>query len=177
MRLPTIAPSAVNTRRRLGGRLGRVSEVVGRKCRVGGPPSRRSRFGATAFTWPAEPKLTLASGRRERRLAEGEGFEPPERFPVQRFSRPPVSTTHTSLRTWMAGPLHPANRPVPRGHFVVPIVSVVLIVRPPLHPAPTLFSPSPRNRAGPWAGRRSRPLAARFRGSRSMSGRPRGPIR
>jgi Arc/MetJ family transcription regulator len=32
-------------------------------------------------------------------VAEGEGFEPPVRFPVQRFSRPPVSTTHTSLRT------------------------------------------------------------------------------
>jgi hypothetical protein len=25
----------------------------------------------------------------ERRLAEGEGFEPPVRFPAQRFSRPP----------------------------------------------------------------------------------------
>ena len=32
-------------------------------------------------------------------LAEGEGFEPPVPFRVQRFSRPPVSTTHTSLRT------------------------------------------------------------------------------
>ena len=32
------------------------------------------------------------------RLAEGEGFEPPVPFRVQRFSRPPVSTTHTSLR-------------------------------------------------------------------------------
>ena len=31
-------------------------------------------------------------------VAEGEGFEPPVRFPAQRFSRPPVSTTHTSLR-------------------------------------------------------------------------------
>ena len=31
-------------------------------------------------------------------LAEGEGFEPPVPFRVQRFSRPPVSTTHTSLR-------------------------------------------------------------------------------
>jgi hypothetical protein len=31
-------------------------------------------------------------------VAEGEGFEPPVPFPVQRFSRPPVSTTHTSLR-------------------------------------------------------------------------------
>jgi hypothetical protein len=32
-------------------------------------------------------------------MAEGEGFEPPVRFPVQWFSRPPVSTAHASLRT------------------------------------------------------------------------------
>ncbi len=31
-------------------------------------------------------------------MAEGEGFEPPVRFPVQWFSRPPVSTAHTTLR-------------------------------------------------------------------------------
>jgi hypothetical protein len=31
-------------------------------------------------------------------LAEGEGFEPPLPFRVKRFSRPPVSTAHTSLR-------------------------------------------------------------------------------
>jgi hypothetical protein len=31
-------------------------------------------------------------------LAEGEGFEPPVPFQVQRFSRPPVSTAHPSLR-------------------------------------------------------------------------------
>jgi hypothetical protein len=31
-------------------------------------------------------------------LTEEEGFEPPARFPVQRFSRPPVSTTHPFLR-------------------------------------------------------------------------------
>jgi ABC-type iron transport system FetAB ATPase subunit len=31
-------------------------------------------------------------------LAEGEGFEPPVPFQAQRFSRPPVSTTHASLR-------------------------------------------------------------------------------
>ncbi len=31
-------------------------------------------------------------------MAEGEGFEPPVRFPVQRFSRPPPSTTRPSLR-------------------------------------------------------------------------------
>ena len=34
----------------------------------------------------------------ERSLAEGEGFEPPEPFPVQWFSRPPPSTTRPSLR-------------------------------------------------------------------------------
>src|SRR3954462_220519 len=31
-------------------------------------------------------------------MAEGEGFEPPEPFPVQWFSRPPPSTTRPSLR-------------------------------------------------------------------------------
>jgi hypothetical protein len=31
-------------------------------------------------------------------MAEGEGFEPPLPFRVKRFSRPPVSTAHTSLR-------------------------------------------------------------------------------
>ena len=31
-------------------------------------------------------------------MAEGEGFEPPVPFQVQRFSRPPVSTAHASLR-------------------------------------------------------------------------------
>jgi hypothetical protein len=31
-------------------------------------------------------------------LAEGEGFEPPLPVKVKRFSRPPVSTAHTSLR-------------------------------------------------------------------------------
>jgi hypothetical protein len=31
-------------------------------------------------------------------LAEGEGFEPPVPAKVQRFSRPPVSTAHPSLR-------------------------------------------------------------------------------
>src|SRR5579872_959484 len=32
-------------------------------------------------------------------VAEGEGFEPPVPFRAQRFSRPPVSTAHASLRT------------------------------------------------------------------------------
>ena len=34
----------------------------------------------------------------EIKLAEGEGFEPPEALPPQRFSRPPQSTTLPSLR-------------------------------------------------------------------------------
>jgi hypothetical protein len=33
-------------------------------------------------------------------MAEGEGFEPPLPVRVKRFSRPPVSTAHTSLREW-----------------------------------------------------------------------------
>jgi hypothetical protein len=41
------------------------------------------------------PKETISTND----LAEGEGFEPPVPFPVQWFSRPPVSTTHTSLRS------------------------------------------------------------------------------
>ena len=32
-------------------------------------------------------------------MAEGEGFEPPEPFPVQRFSRPPHSTTLPSFQS------------------------------------------------------------------------------
>src|SRR5688572_8417426 len=43
---------------------------------------------------PAWTKL----GEAERSLAEGEGFEPPIPFRVQRFSRPPPSTTRPSLR-------------------------------------------------------------------------------
>ena len=36
--------------------------------------------------------------RRDDLLAESEGFEPPVPFQAQRFSRPPVSTTHPALR-------------------------------------------------------------------------------
>ena len=52
-------------------------------------------------------------------VAEGEGFEPPEPFPVQWFSRPPPSTTRPSLRgavpvrSWRsigAGPRSPVSR-------------------------------------------------------------------
>ena len=46
---------------------------------------------------PAAEILSATEGPEDY-LAEGEGFEPPVPFRVQRFSRPPVSTTHTSLR-------------------------------------------------------------------------------
>jgi hypothetical protein len=46
-------------------------------------------------------------------MAEGEGFEPPVPFPVQRFSRPPVSTTHTSLRVEESGLWIVYNTPQP----------------------------------------------------------------
>src|SRR5438105_5888452 len=42
-------------------------------------------------------------------MAEGQGFEPRVRFPVQRFSRPPVSTTHASLRAILCNSLAEAN--------------------------------------------------------------------
>src|SRR5438093_6843555 len=51
-----------------------------------------------------QPQLTLSLGsvseawRATRRLAEGEGFEPPVEFPPQWFSRPPPSTARPSLR-------------------------------------------------------------------------------
>src|SRR5688572_6011287 len=46
-----------------------------------------------------------AGRRRERRVAEGEGFEPPIPFRVQRFSRPPPSTARPSLRSRGALPI------------------------------------------------------------------------
>jgi hypothetical protein len=63
------------------------------------------------------PSLHLLNRRFPNDLAEGEGFEPPEPFPVQWFSRPPPSTTRPSLRVEIAknsarltpGPLQ--NRP------------------------------------------------------------------
>ena len=57
--------------------------VARRRMRKKGcPPSPRSGFGA------APRHSSRAIMRERRRVAEGEGFEPPVRFPVQRFSRP-----------------------------------------------------------------------------------------
>ncbi len=50
-------------------------------------------------------------------MAEGEGFEPPVPFQAQRFSRPPVSTAHPSLRGWEAIACLPAYRIFVSGHW------------------------------------------------------------
>jgi hypothetical protein len=67
----------------------------------------RERFrqlmpGATKPDALASKEIRTPGGQAgtalEGRLAEGEGFEPPVPFRAQRFSRPPVSTAHPSLR-------------------------------------------------------------------------------
>ena len=55
----------------------------------------RATAGSRATGWP---RRGLRRVEAERRLAEGEGFEPPIPFRVQRFSRPPPSTARPSLR-------------------------------------------------------------------------------
>jgi hypothetical protein len=65
-------------------------EVPLRASRYGGQPSH-----AGVSSLACQPKLAHKSG--ERRLAEREGFEPPVPFRVQRFSRPPPSTTRPPL--------------------------------------------------------------------------------
>jgi hypothetical protein len=52
-------------------------------------------------------------GRAERGLAEREGFEPPEPFRVQWFSRPPPSTTRPSLRPVDFSRKRPPDSPDP----------------------------------------------------------------
>src|SRR5438094_7283262 len=49
----------------------------------------------STFAWLANRSSRVGHG--ERRLAEGEGFEPPVPLRVQWFSRPPPSTTRPSL--------------------------------------------------------------------------------
>src|SRR5262245_44037716 len=74
-----------------------------RNWRFGGISSRRGAHRAVA---------RLDFHRERRRMAEGEGFEPPVPFRVQWFSRPPPSTTRPSLppslmrmsEVWRASP-------------------------------------------------------------------------
>src|SRR5687768_9725036 len=78
------------SRRRLSG----CGRSFSRQSRDAG--AARVSYVATERAWLANRRSLL--GPRERRLAEGEGFEPPVPFPVQWFSRPPPSTTRPSLR-------------------------------------------------------------------------------
>jgi hypothetical protein len=59
-----------------------------RKSRPAGMPPMSRKTASS----PNLPGMHLET------LAEGEGFEPPKPFRVQRFSRPPPSTTRPSLR-------------------------------------------------------------------------------
>ncbi|SRR5579885_142892 len=74
-------------------------------------------------------------------MAEGEGFEPPLPFRVKRFSRPPVSTTHTSLRKWQVFTLAHCTT---TSAFASPVVVCILVCI--LTPAET---PSLSNSADP----------------------------
>ena len=102
-----------------GGRLRPVGATAGLAFGVinerrRGLPRRSSRFGVSAserrrtrsaFALRASARQPSRASSRssgehaERRVAEGEGFEPPGPFRVQRFSRPPPSTTRPSLRS------------------------------------------------------------------------------
>src|SRR5262245_39919000 len=77
---------------------GRTSAATVRGGAVGEGPTpvirARSRFSGNK-----KEALSLQTKRASRVLAEGEGFEPPIPFRVQRFSRPPPSTARPSLRT------------------------------------------------------------------------------
>ena len=58
----------------------------------------RQGYGAISSCQRRHPAEARAGFSRERRrMAEGEGFEPPVPFRVQWFSRPPPSTTRPSL--------------------------------------------------------------------------------
>jgi hypothetical protein len=74
------------------------------------------------------------------KLAEGEGFEPPEPLPVQWFSRPPPSTTRPSLRIEISPestgsrinpkPFHAGSVTIGATRIGEPSAIVVVIVQP-----------------------------------------------
>ena len=57
---------------------------------------------ATPTNGPCQQGYASTGTGVHNKLAEGRGFEPPVRLPVQRFSRPPPSTTRPPLRGWAA---------------------------------------------------------------------------
>ena len=80
--------------RRTGGCLGPYEEVKARLNQAQVYQQQRPTYGSGIV---ASGRILREEGS-ERHMAEGEGFEPPLPVKVKRFSRPPVSTAHTSLR-------------------------------------------------------------------------------
>ena len=63
------------------------------------PPTDTLRLHTvTHSTWRIQQKPIEENQREEKRMAEREGFEPSERFPPRRFSKPVLSATQPSLR-------------------------------------------------------------------------------
>ena len=52
-------------------------------------PNIISNGANSTISYDHPAHATEARLNKKRKVAEGEGFEPPEPFPVQRFSRPP----------------------------------------------------------------------------------------
>src|SRR6185369_3998800 len=81
----------------LAGATSNVSVACGIRCRCG-----ESRI---------KPEdRSLRQDERSEVLAEREGFEPPEPFRVQWFSRPPPSTTRPSLRVQIQATISHVSR-------------------------------------------------------------------
>ena len=59
---------------------------------------RPASHTVTHSTWRIQQKPIEENQREEKRMAEREGFEPSERFPPRRFSKPVLSATQPSLR-------------------------------------------------------------------------------
>ena len=93
-RLGSLDPPSVRTRLRPGGWLQSAARRTSYRV-----------FGYVAVTVAVKRLRRLAepvtkSAEVEIKVAEGEGFEPPEALPPQRFSRPPQSTALPSLPWW-----------------------------------------------------------------------------
>ena len=121
--------------------------------------SRGSRAACVAADdSTARWRTRKSSIQRRGEVAEGEGFEPPEPFPVQWFSRPPPSTTRPSLRVATCGP-----DPISTGPPT--IVSPRCTARPDLRYAPRRPLSGSIANAGPCPHAVRRP-SARRRGHR-----------
>jgi hypothetical protein len=79
----------------------RKNSLAIRSSRAARAKRLATRSSQRTYGQPTFAEATVGTLRvsNERRVAEREGFEPPEPFRVQWFSRPPPSTTRPSLRT------------------------------------------------------------------------------